>query len=94
MTSDDMNQKVRDALCEMGHSEAVILDGPDFDDAIIGVTDEGRVVYDYDAMVSCLAAQQNISKIDAADFIGYNTIRALAYAGERAPIIMFPLDTE
>ena len=28
-----MNQLIRDALCDMGHEEAVIFDGPDFDEA-------------------------------------------------------------
>ena len=35
-----MNQDIRDALCDMGHEEAVIFDGPDYDEAIIGVTEE------------------------------------------------------
>lgn len=83
-----MNQKIRDALCEMGHAEAVILDGPDFDEAIIGVTEEGRVVYDYALMIQCLCAFDGMSQLEAIEFIEYNTIRALQYAGEDAPIIM------
>lgn len=88
-----MNQEIRNALCDMGHDGAVIFDGPDFDDAIIGVTDEGRVVYDYNAMVLCLMQQDGISEEEAIEFIEYNTIRALPYAGPNAPIIMYPLTT-
>ena len=39
-----MNQKIRDALCDMGYEDAVIFDGPDYDEAIVGVTDGGQVV--------------------------------------------------
>ena len=83
-----MNQKIRDALCDMGHEEAVIFDGPDFDEAIVGVTDEGRVVYDYDMMVHCLRISDGMSETEAIEFIEYNTIRAIPYAGAYAPIVM------
>ena len=89
-----MNQKIREALCDMGHEEAVIFDGPEFDGAIVGVTDEGQVIYDYDKMVQCMMQQDGITMDEAIEFIEFNTIRALPYAGETAPIIMYPLSTE
>lgn len=92
-----MNQKIRDALCEMGHDEAVIFDGPDFDEAIVGVTDDGRVIYNYDAMVRSLMDRDGISMEEAIDFIEYNTIRALEYpslTGDKPPIIMHPLNID
>lgn len=82
-----MNQRIRDALCDMGHEDAVIFDGPDFDEAIVGVTDDGQVVYDYDAMVECLMKQDNIGRLEAIEFIEYNTMRALPYI-DNAPIVM------
>ena len=78
----------------MGHDDAVVFDAPDFDDAIIGVTDEGRVVYDYDAMVRSLMKQDGITEEEAIEFIEFNTIRAIPYAGENAPIIMYRLEEE
>ena len=92
-----MNQKIRDALCEMGHDEAVIFDGPDFDEAIVGVTDDGRVIYNYDAMVRSLMDRDGISMEEAIDFIEYNTIRTLEYpslTGDKPPIIMHPLNID
>lgn len=82
-----MNQRIRDALCDMGHKKAVVFDGPDFDEAIVGVTDDGQVVYDYDAMVECLMKQDNIGRLEAIEFIEYNTMRALPYI-DNAPIVM------
>lgn len=94
-----MNQKYRDALCEMGHDKAVIFDGPDYDEAIVGVTDEGQVIYNYNAMIQCLMKQDGCTREEAIEFIEYNTIRALEYwnlpdAREKPPIIMHPLEIE
>lgn len=94
-----MNQLIRDALCNMGHADAVIFDGPDFDEAILGVTDEGQVVYDYELMVECLMKQDQIGRIEAIESIEYNTMRALEYmnlpdAREKPPIVMNRLHLE
>ena len=92
-----MNQAIRDALCDMGHEEAVLFDGPDYDDAIVGVTDDGQAVYDYDAMVQSMMKQDGISEEEAIEFIEYNTIRAMPYIAaqcENPPIIMHRLNLE
>lgn len=89
-----MNPQIRAALCDMGHDEAVVFDAPDYDEAIVGVTDEGQVIYNYDKMVHCLRAFHGMTDEEAVDFIDYNTIRAIPYAGEHAPIIMYPLEVE
>lgn len=88
-----MNQRIRDALCDMGHEEAVIFDGPDYDEAIVGVTDEGLVVYDFDKMVEILVSRDGMTEIEAIEFIEYNSIRALPYT-ENAPIVMNRLRLE
>lgn len=82
-----MNQNKREALCDMGYEDSIVFEAPDYDDAIVGVTDEGQVVYAYDLMVECLV-KGGMSVDDAIEFIDYNTIRALPYAGENPPIIM------
>ena len=86
-----MNNEIREALCDMDHDDAVVFDNPDYDDAIIGVTDEGQVIYDFDMMVECLMKSDGIDETEAIEFIEYNTIRTLPYAGEKAPIIMHKL---
>ena len=88
-----MNDKIREALCDMGHEEAVIFDGPDYDEAIVGVTDEGQVVYDFDRMVQILVERDGLDPLEAIDFIDYNSIRALPYV-ENPPIVMHRLYRE
>ena len=71
--------------------DAIVFDNMSYDGSIVGVTTDGRVVYDYDKMVEELMADEKCSYEEAADWIDYNTIRALPYAGENGPIIMYPI---
>ena len=88
-----MNRKIREALCERGYEAAVVFDGPDFDEAIVGVTDGGQVVYDYDKMVHCLRAFHGMTEEEAIEFIEYNTLRAIPYIAN-GPIVMYRLEIE
>lgn len=86
-----MNEDIRELVCELAGEESIVFDNPDYDDAIVGVSHDGRVVYNFDKMVDCLAAAWGISELEAVEFIDYNTIRAIPYAGELAPIVMSPI---
>lgn len=80
-----INEHVRSEL----DNDTIVFDNPSFDNSIVGVTMDGKAVYDYEKMVVELMKDDNISEQDAIDWIEYNTIRAIPYAGEMAPIIMF-----
>lgn len=88
-----MNKAIRDRLRDNGHEDAVIFESPDYDNAIIGVTEDERVVYDFNAMVQCLVEADGMTELEAIEFIEYNAIRALPYV-ENGPIIMYPIDKE
>lgn len=81
----------REILDDMGYTDSVIFTNPDYDDAIIGVSHDDRVIYDYDKMLEHLIGNEDMTDEEAADFISYNTIRSIPYAGENAPIVMFGL---
>lgn len=81
----------RQLLDDMGYTDSVIFTNPDYDDAIIGVSHDDRVIYDYDKMIAHLTVCEEMTIEEAADFISYNTIRSIPYAGENAPIVMFGL---
>ena len=85
----------REILCYAGYEDAIVFDSPDFDSAIIGVTDEGpeaRVIYDYEKMVEQLQRDDGISREEAIEFIEYNTIRAMQYI-DNPPVIMYSLES-
>lgn len=79
----------REILNDMDYEDLVIFQNPDYDEAIIGVSHDDRVVYGYDKMIKYLMSHDNMSIEEAADFISYDTIRSLSYAGPEAPIVMF-----
>ena len=87
----NINQGIRDCVYDWGNENTLVFDNPDYDEAIIGVTHDGKAVYDYDEMVYCLMKAENMIEEDAMDFIDYNTIRSIPYAGEYAPIIIHVL---
>ena len=39
-------------LLDMGYEDVVILKNYSYDDALVGVTDDNRAVYDFDRMVA------------------------------------------
>lgn len=85
------NKSVEQMLLDEGYEDVKYLVNYSYDDALIGVTTDNRAVYDYDKMVEWLMRVEGISSLEAMDWIDYNTIRALPYMGEDAPIVMRPL---
>ena len=79
----------RETLAEMGYNNSIVFENPDYDDAIIGVSSDDRVVYDYDKMIEYLMLEDGMSMEEAQDFIDYNTLRALPYAGNCGPIVVY-----
>ena len=73
-----------------GFDNAIFFEQPDFDSAIIGATSDGKAVYDYEKMIHHFATAEGIGHDDAREFIDFNTIRALPYVGDYAPVVVFP----
>lgn len=86
-TIDDVKQW----LCDNGYEETVLFENPDYASAIIGISEDGRLIYDYDLMVQFLMGTDGMEQEDAIDFIDYNTIGSLPYAGEKAPVVMYKI---
>lgn len=87
-----MNAEER--LLENGYEYVKYLTNESYDDALIGVSEDGRAIYDFDKMVDWLVDQYGWTDEEAVEWIEYNTIRALPYFGEDAPIIMYGLPLE
>lgn len=79
-----------DALAEGYISEdALRFENPSFDNSIVAVDYDGRLIYDYDLMVEELMKQDNMSGEEAIDFISYNTLRSLDYmTDKKKPIVI------
>ncbi len=68
--------------------DSIVLDDYSYDNSIIGITLDGRIIYDYDLMVEELMQDDDCSMEEAIDWIEYNTLRAIPYMGDKAPIIV------
>lgn len=85
-----INEELRE---ELSHSypEALLFDNPSYDNSIIGISHNGRIIYSFEKMIEEVCQEDNIEQDEAIDFISYNTERDIPYAGENAPIIMYDL---
>ena len=66
---------------------SIIIDNPAYDNSIVGVATSGQIVYNMEDMIEELSLDMDIDKSQAREWIEYNTIRALPYMGENAPIV-------
>jgi hypothetical protein len=87
-------EALREFLAEMYGDDTVLLDGPEFDGGLVGVTTDGRLVYSYDKLAEALCEANRWSREDAIDWIEFNTICSLPYVGPRAPVVMGGLDPD
>ena len=83
----------RHRLALAGYEQSIFFSNPSYDSAIVGVSTDGRVIYDYDLMVADFMHANHCSYEDAVDFIEYNTIRSLPYV-PNGPIVLRKLEEE
>lgn len=80
---------VREYLVDNEYEDTIIYDGPaDYASAFIGVSQDGRAIYDYNLMVQSLI-DEGMSEEDAVEWIDYNTAGAWIQDG---PIILYPAE--
>ena len=67
-----INEELRE---ELSHSypEALLFDNPSYDNSIIGISHNGRIIYSFEKMIEELCKEDNIEQDEAIDFISYNT---------------------
>ena len=100
------NNELKDILYDMIQDEDVlnqmiILEGDEFADGAIGITNDYHVVYSYERLVESLAKtykEENQTEADAEleaiEWLDYNTIRSLPYMEKDGlvPVIIFELE--
>ena len=82
---------ILEALESAGYEGTKVFTDDEYAGAFLGVSDEGRAVYDYDLMVAGLVAE-GMSEEEAMEWIDYNAIRSLPYEHGEAPIVVHKLD--
>ena len=67
----------------------IVFEGYDYNDALLGVTEDGRAVYVYEKMVARLIEKQGITQEEAVEWIEHNTTGATSNAGPLGPLIIY-----
>ena len=80
-------EKLADNGYDLEESDILLIDDECYCDALVGITDDDRAVYDEDLMVEEFSKFHKCTPEEALEFIEYNVIRALPYYYEKAPII-------
>lgn len=80
-----VNQDIRDKLPE----DTIVFDNMSYDNSIIGTTFDGRAIYDFDLMVVELMDDEGWTDEEAIEWIEMNTLRAIPYGGDKAPIVVY-----
>lgn len=58
-----------------------------YDDAIVGITRDGQLVYSIEKMIELCAKQGEMEEIDAIEWLEFNTF--CAYVGEKTPLYIY-----
>ncbi|WP_033164719.1 hypothetical protein [Clostridium sp. KNHs205] len=80
-----------DKLADYDLNGIKLLTDYSYDDALVGIKEDKRAIYDYDKMVRWLVEEEGFEETDSEEWINYNTLRALDYLGSDSPIIMHAL---
>ena len=81
-------EQLKEHLVELEHEDTIVLESPDYLSAIVGLSEDGRLIYNKRKMINWLCKHEELSIEDASLFLEYNTIRALPYMGLKRPIIL------
>lgn len=82
MTIEEVTQYANDNELDL-----TVFAEPSYEGAIIGISSDDRVIYDYNLMITDLMQKEEMSEVDAIEFIEYNTLRSLARYTD-APVIL------
>lgn len=78
------NAELKDMIADMVTDEEeldniIVLEGDEFADGAIGITESNELVYSYSRLVKSLSEKTDMTEVDAMEWLDYNTIRSLPY---------------
>ena len=94
MNNLELKEKLKEyVLDEEILDKIVVLEGEEYADGVIGITEDYRVVYSYEKLVESLARVYGTEE-DAIEWLEYNTLRSIPYMesqGLLAPVIIYEI---
>lgn len=65
-------EEVKEYLMDHGWEETIVFENPDYASAFIGVSTDGRAVYNFDLMIGALMDEDGMEYDEAIEFIEYH----------------------
>lgn len=90
---DAVTKSAEERLLEEGYEDVLIFKNYSYDDALIGVTEDNRAVYDYDKMIEWVMKLEGFTVEEAVDWLDFNIISFLPRYDTKGPIIVHTLRT-
>lgn len=93
MTNIELKERIAEMVMDDEELDRIIvLEGDEFADGAVGITDDARLVYSYEKLVESLAKEYG-TETDAIEWLEYNTLRSLPYMESmgNVPIIIYEL---
>lgn len=84
--------KAEERLLQYGLDGVKYLTNYSYDSALIGVSHDNRAIYSFDLMIEYLMVEEDFTYENAVEWIETNTLRALPYMGDDAPIVLYTFD--
>ena len=84
----ESNDSLKEWLVDQGYEDAIVLESPTYRNAVLGISEDGRVIYSERIIIEDMVVDEGMGIDDAFDNFSYNLLRALRYMGEKAPIIL------
>ena len=64
-----MSNTAEERILDAGYEDVIIFSGDSYDDALIGMSHDGRAIYDYDLMVEWLVNKDGMTTEEAMEWI-------------------------
>ena len=87
------DKEIEDYIVEQcGDLEVVYFINPNYAPAILGISIDNRIVYSYNKMIEYLEEiNEDWDSQDAVEWIDYNVVNVIPYAGDYPPIICYDI---
>lgn len=87
-------EDIKEFLINSDYEDSVVFENPDFSQAFIGVSQDGRAIYSYNNMIAWLCTFDEMTPEEAMEWISYNTLRSIPHMGDKAPIICYDISED
>lgn len=86
MQYNDNNDSLKKWLIEQGYKDAILFEGPSYRNAVIGVSEDGRVIYSARIIFEDMMIDEGMDYEEALECFN-DILNSLPYMGKMAPII-------